>query len=245
MHIVITTTDRDLPALQSLLLNTGVPDDPASGVIFAGTPLSGAPVYRLGGIIRPNGSSQQTHNLGSLLTDSEDSFGTHPISNEDLTDPEILRAWWYLTTGNYGAVAPLARVSRGRNETAEQAKVLIERAEAHLLERKEALTLPIENIIDFGLAQTLADHMEVSGIPGLRDARRTLMQALRDAQRVSAMADELRARNAFYQLQEMAASRRTRDHMEATEGFEQLASTFPETVWGGRAQKRLALMANR
>ncbi|TVR15221.1 MAG: hypothetical protein EA401_03160 [Planctomycetota bacterium] len=176
-----------------------------------------------------------------MLSASEESFGEHPISNEGLTDPDVIRAWWYLVTGNYGAVAPLARVSRGRNETAEQAQLLLGRVEEHLLERKEALTLPIENIIDFGLAQSLADHMEVSGIPNLRDARRELAQALRDAQRVSGMADELRARNAFFQLQEMAASRRTRDRMEAGEGFEQLASTFPETVWGARAVKRLEL----
>ncbi|TVR40636.1 MAG: hypothetical protein EA402_13550 [Planctomycetota bacterium] len=239
----MTTSDGDIQSLRSLLLRSGVPDDPASGVIFAGTPLTGARTYNLGGILNADGRAQRGNSLAPLQSWKPEQFGKHPISSEGITDVEAKRAWWYLTTGNYAAVAPLAQVARGRGEVAEQAQLLLERVEQHLIERFEKLSLPIANIATHDAAQRLFDHMQASGIRNLAQQQRTLTTELRNAARNPDLADELRARTAFFRLQELTIARNARERDQARDGFSQLASTLPNTKWGKRAVARLEVLS--
>jgi len=239
LEIIVVTTDHDIPALEAELDKVGVEADPVGGVLLAGTKLHGSAVYRLGGVLSPQGQAQNRNPAG-LVGASDSELGNWMVSKDGITDPTVLRAWWHLVNGVYAVVPELDKLARKSGDVGTQATLLKDRFVAYVQHKVDAFgDKPIGSLERYEQGEHLYELLSALRMREFSKAKREIKAGLQEASRSDALKEEVMAMMAYRKLKSMAASRKAMEIKQADEGFSQLSRQLPHTTYGKLASNWL------
>ena len=230
LQIVLIANHNEIRALQQV---AGIEDSQVSGVLYAGTSLHGSKVYGLSGGIGPDGQPKNI-TLASLANADANSLGSYQFSKDGISDGSVLTAWWYVTNGEYRALAELGKLAKKRDEVGEQASLLVDRISKHFLAEKERLMGQPLDFAGYCQLETIAERMAY--LRDLKDETKEITKLLKStAKDDESIKQELVARSAYQQCRDLEMTMRIKDAEQAKAGYDQIADQYANTVYGQKA----------
>ena len=215
-----------------------IPEDPVTGVLYASTLRPHKQLHTHYAFFRPNGSSSD--DSIPFLTDRSWQPEAHPLAKDGLTNPAVLKAWFHLASGDWSALAQVSSQAKKKGESGDQAKLLLERAEAFLTERATAFEARKLDLAAHIEGTALVERLARS--PAHKETSKALAEKLRAAAKEEPLKSELLARLHYFKLVPMQVSLKRTENEAAKAGYQQLAKKYPDTVFGRKAQASLDIM---
>ena len=215
-----------------------IPEHPVTGVLYASSLLPHKRVYEHNAFYDPNGKIGQAKMASELATFAPPA---HPLSNTGITNPAVLKAWYHIACGEWTALPQVVAQSKKTGEVGEQAKLLLERADAYLAARSEAFDKRTIDLAAHLEGSDLVEHLAYS--PTHKAASKELAEKLKAAAKEAPLKAELTARSTYFKLVPMQLSPKKSENEAAKAGYQQLASKFADTAYGRKAQVALDAMS--
>jgi len=146
----------------------------------------------------------------------------------------VQKAWFHLACGDWAALTQVASQAKKKGEVGDQAKILLERAEAYLTARKVAFekrTIDLEAHVE---GTKLADQLARSSAH--KEAGKALSDKLKSAAKDEQLKAEIVARSAYFKLVPMQISIKPSEQETAKGGYLQLAKKYPDAIYGRKAK---------
>ncbi|MBA3684935.1 MAG: hypothetical protein H0W72_06810 [Planctomycetes bacterium] len=152
----------------------------------------------------------------------------------------MLKAWFHLACGNWNVLNQLEGQTKKSGEVGEQAKLLLERAESYLTERKSALEQSEFDLGSYVEYKKLA--VAVAKAPNLKDQGKAMDEKLKASSAADPLKAEITARAAYFKIAPMQCSNKKTERDNAKAGYEQLAKKFGDTAFGQQAKQAIIVM---
>ncbi len=156
------------------------------------------------------------------------------ISNEGLSDPEVIEAWWAVERARPDAVQNLVSAAR-HCKPGTDGRILLDRVTAFYTGQEATLCAAPPTLETLESLEALLG--ESQGIL-LKNAK----VRCHDLTHAKELKGELRARDEFQQCMAMLHSNKSQDRADAKDGLGVIASQSPTTVYGQKAAARLQLL---
>ena len=214
-----------------------IPEHPVTGVLYASSLLPHKRVYQHDAFYDSTGKMEYV-SVAALATLKP---GPHPLANDGLTNPAVQKAWFHLASGDWTALSQVVAQTKKKGELGDQAKVLIERAEAYLTARQDTFdkrTLDLAAHVD---GTKLVEQLACS--PAHKVASKALAEKLKTAAKDEPLKSEIFARSAYFKLLPLQISQKKSETEAAMGGYQQLAKKYADTAYGRQAKAALDSMA--